>query len=102
MPFSAWNTPQRRTVGIYNAHLLDFLHKLHFPIWLESSLQIKKAGGLQRGKTDSIDAQRIADRAPGGVRLPVPRPTSPVGAAPRRRAAVGHAQFGPPAADRRL
>ena len=21
--------------GIYNAHLLDFLHKLHFPIWLE-------------------------------------------------------------------
>lgn len=49
--------------GIYNAHLLDFLHKLHFPIWLESSLQIKKAGGLQRGKTDSIDAQRIAEYA---------------------------------------
>ena len=45
--------------GIYNAHLLDFLHKLHFPIWLESSLQIKKAGGLQRGKTDSIDAQPV-------------------------------------------
>lgn len=49
--------------GIYNAHLLDFLHKLHFPIWLENSLQIKKAGGLQRGKTDSIDAQRIAEYA---------------------------------------
>ena len=54
--------------GIYNAHLLDFLHKLHFPICgaarrLESSLQIKKAGGLQRGKTDSIDAQRIAEYA---------------------------------------
>lgn len=49
--------------GIYNAHLLDFLHKLHLPIWLESSLQIKKAGGLQRGKTDSIDAQRIAEYA---------------------------------------
>ncbi|MFN8343496.1 MAG: transposase [Spirosomataceae bacterium] len=47
----------------YNGHLLDFLHKLHFPIWLESSLQIKKAGGLQRGKTDSIDAQRIAEYA---------------------------------------
>lgn len=47
--------------GIYNAHLLDFLHKLRFPIWLESSLQIKKASGLQRGKTDSIDAQRIAE-----------------------------------------
>jgi transposase len=49
--------------GIYNAHLLDFLHKLHLPIWLESSLQIKKAGGLQRGKTDRIDAQRIAEYA---------------------------------------
>lgn len=49
--------------GIYNAHLLEFLHKLHFPIWLESSLQIKKAGGLQRGETDSIDAQRIAGYA---------------------------------------
>jgi transposase len=49
--------------GIYNAHLLDFLHKLRLPIWLESSLQIKKAGGLQRGKTDAIDAQRIAEYA---------------------------------------
>lgn len=49
--------------GIYNAHLLDFLHKLCFPIWLESSLQIKKAVGLQQGKTDSIDAQRIAEYA---------------------------------------
>ncbi|QJD79663.1 IS110 family RNA-guided transposase [Spirosoma rhododendri] len=62
-----WNPKQAvfcmEHTGIYNAHLLDFLHKLHFPIWLESSLQIKKAGGLQRGKTDSIDAQRIAEYA---------------------------------------
>jgi transposase len=62
-----WNPHQTvfcmEHTGIYNAHLLDFLHKLHFPIWLESSLQIKKAGGLQRGKTDSIDAQRIAEYA---------------------------------------
>lgn len=49
--------------GIYNAHLLAYLHKLSFPLWLESSLQIKKAGGLQRGKTDTIDAQRIAEYA---------------------------------------
>jgi transposase len=49
--------------GIYTAHLLDYLQKLSFPIWLESSLQIKKAGGLQRGKTDAIDAQRIAEYA---------------------------------------
>ncbi|WP_143100818.1 transposase [Spirosoma endophyticum] len=32
-------------------------------IWLESSLQIKKAGGLQRGITDAIDARRIAEYA---------------------------------------
>lgn len=49
--------------GIYNAHLLVYLNKLSFPLWLESSLQIKKAGGLQRGKTDAIDAQRIAEYA---------------------------------------
>jgi len=54
--------------GIYNAHLLAYLHKLSFPLCraagrLESSLQIKKAGGLQRGKTDAIDAQRIAEYA---------------------------------------
>ena len=46
--------------GIYNAHVLAHLAKLSFPLWLESSLQIKKAGGLQRGKTDAIDAVRIA------------------------------------------
>ncbi|CAN5264142.1 IS110 family transposase [soil metagenome] len=49
--------------GIYNAHLLTYLQKISLPIWLESSLQIKKAGGLQRGKTDSIDAIRIAEYA---------------------------------------
>lgn len=49
--------------GIYNDHLLSHLHKINLPIWLESSLQIKKAGGLQRGKTDAIDAQRIAEYA---------------------------------------
>jgi transposase len=49
--------------GIYCAHLLSSLYKLKLPIWLESSLQIKKAGGLQRGKTDAIDARRIAEYA---------------------------------------
>ena len=49
--------------GIYNAHLLEYLDKLHLPIWLESSLQIKQAGGMQRGKTDKVDAQRIAEYA---------------------------------------
>ena len=49
--------------GIYSAHLLSSLYKSKLPIWLESSLQIKKAGGLQRGKTDAIDAIRIAEYA---------------------------------------
>lgn len=49
--------------GIYNAHLLAYLYQLHFPIWLENSLQIKRAGGLQRGKSDTIDAIRIAEYA---------------------------------------
>lgn len=49
--------------GIYNAHLMTYLRKISLPIWLENSLQIKKSGGLQRGKTDAIDAQRIAEYA---------------------------------------
>lgn len=62
-----WNPNQAvfcmEHTGVYNAHLLDFLYRLQFPIWLEGSLQIKRAGGLQRGKTDTIDAQRIAEYA---------------------------------------
>lgn len=49
--------------GIYNAHALSCLHKLHFPLWLENSLQIKKSSGMQRGKNDAIDAARIAQYA---------------------------------------
>ncbi len=41
--------------GIYCAHLLTFLYKIYLPIWLESS--------LQRGRTDAIDAVRIAEYA---------------------------------------
>jgi transposase len=33
------------------------------PERLENSLQIKRAGGLQRGKTDAVDAVRIAEYA---------------------------------------
>lgn len=62
-----WNPKQvvfcMEHTGLYNAHLLDFLYRLQLPIWLEGSLQIKRAGGLQRGKTDTIDAQRIAEYA---------------------------------------
>ncbi|MFD2574574.1 transposase [Spirosoma soli] len=47
----------------YNAHLLELLYELNLAVWLESSLQIKQAGGMQRGKTDKVDAQRIAQYA---------------------------------------
>lgn len=53
--------------GLYNAHALEELFHAGLPLWLENSLQIKKAGGLQRGKNDAIDAVRIAEYArPGG------------------------------------
>lgn len=62
-----WNPQQAvfcmEHTGIYNAHLLDVLYQTKFSIWLESSLQIKQAGGMQRGKTDKVDAQRIAQYA---------------------------------------
>ena len=45
--------------GIYNAHALAVLFEAHLPIWLEASVQIKQAGGLQRGKSDSVDAQPV-------------------------------------------
>jgi transposase len=62
-----WNSAQAvfcmEHTGIYNAHLLELLYESKLSIWLESSLQIKQAGGMQRGKTDKVDAQRIAQYA---------------------------------------
>ena len=62
-----WNPKQAvfcmEHTGIYNAHLLELLYELQLAVWLESSLQIKQAGGMQRGKTDKVDAQRIAQYA---------------------------------------
>ena len=46
--------------GIYNNHALEYLHKKKANIWLESGFQIKQSSGLQRGKNDKVDAQRIA------------------------------------------
>lgn len=60
-----WNPQQAifcmEHTGIYNAHLLDFLHKLRFPIWLESSLQIKKSAGRPVARPPTRK-----DRPPGG------------------------------------
>jgi transposase len=46
--------------GIYNAHLLAISQKYKWHLCLESGLQIKQSGGLQRGKNDIIDSYRIA------------------------------------------
>ena len=61
-------TYRATSAGIYNAHILEQLLAHQLPTCgaarrLEGSLQIKQAGGLQRGKSDSIDAQRIAEYA---------------------------------------
>lgn len=47
--------------GIYINLLVDFLHDKDANIWVEKGLQIKKSIGMTRGKSDQVDAQRIAD-----------------------------------------
>ncbi len=54
--------------GMYNYHALTYLTQQHANIWLESSVQIKKSGGIQRGKNDKADAFRIAQYAMRNVR----------------------------------
>lgn len=49
--------------GLYSYALPIFLSEKHIDICLESGLQIKRSQGIQRGKTDSIDAIRIAEYA---------------------------------------
>jgi len=46
--------------GLYTRLLVHYLVSREVKVWLESSLQIKKSMGLLRGKSDKIDAQRIA------------------------------------------
>jgi transposase len=49
--------------GLYTRRLVHYLLSRQVAVWLESSLQIKRSIGLQRGKDDKIDAQRIAKYA---------------------------------------
>jgi transposase len=49
--------------GIYNNHLINYLLSCKAPIWIENALQIKQSQGMTRGKTDQIDAKRIAEYA---------------------------------------
>ena len=46
--------------GIYNNHLLSFLHEQKAKVWLENPVHIKRSTGLVRGKNDRIDAMRVA------------------------------------------
>lgn len=49
--------------GIYNNHLLAFLHKKKANVCLEVASQIKNSMGNVRGKNDKVDAIRIAEYA---------------------------------------
>lgn len=49
--------------GIYNNHLLVFLHKMNANICLQAASHIKNSLGNIRGKNDKVDAMRIAEYA---------------------------------------
>lgn len=46
--------------GIYNNPLLKALHPLAANMWVERAAHIQESMGLTRGKTDKVDAKRIA------------------------------------------
>lgn len=45
--------------GIYHRLLVKELQKMDVFVWVENAVQIKWSQGIQRGKNDKIDAQRI-------------------------------------------
>ncbi len=49
--------------GVYSNLLLDYLSSLKASVCVEMALQIKKSQGIQRGKSDKMDALRIAEYA---------------------------------------
>jgi transposase len=64
--------------GIYTNILLDYLAKEETNICLEMALQIKRSIGIQRGKSDKVDAHRIAEYAfAKGEKLRLWQPTRP-------------------------
>lgn len=46
--------------GVYNAHVLEVFWQKGIKICLEPAVKIKGAHGIERGKSDKIDSQRIA------------------------------------------
>ena len=49
--------------GVYSQNILALATENDFSLWLESSLRIKRSLGLQRGKSDKINAIRISEYA---------------------------------------
>jgi transposase len=49
--------------GLYNAHLLQVLEQARAQVSILAAAHIQQSLGLQRGKNDQIDAQRIAEYA---------------------------------------
>ena len=49
--------------GIYTFHATEFLISKNVALWIESASKIKKSLGFQRGKSDKVDAFRIAQFA---------------------------------------
>ena len=49
--------------GLYNLPILKHFQKKDAIVWMESAIHIKRTSGIVRGKTDKIDAERIANYA---------------------------------------
>lgn len=46
--------------GVYSMPLCYWLQAGNFPYWIEAALQIKRAKGISRGKSDKADSKEIA------------------------------------------
>lgn len=49
--------------GVYNAHILEVAKSQNWNLCLEHSVQILRSIGLQRGKNDKVDSNRISEYA---------------------------------------
>lgn len=49
--------------GLYNEKLVEILSKKELKVWVEQGLHVKRSLGMQRGKTDKVDAYRLSEYA---------------------------------------
>jgi transposase len=49
--------------GIYCTPVIELAEKMSLNLWLENATQIKLSIGMQRGKNDKVDSERIAEYA---------------------------------------